>query len=293
MPDLHGWITQQIDKVEHAAKAARGQGEGRWRHETGYHSGRVEDERGETVVYDEGAPLEEEAAHIALHDPAAVLRRCAADRRILAIHAPQGGDWEPYACEGCGSDSEYGVLVDHTNDCPTLLALAEGYGLTEEERAALDRPEPEPRQRRMGGFLSAGIAEAMYGKLWAQVIGVRPVEPRPEVKALEILEPHLKKIPGYVPTSEETDGRLVLNDRGDDAAIERRTVPLLVEPPAWWEPYEKPTRATLLSAVERVRALHVRNEHTGDCEHCSERDYPDYAVPWPCPTIRALDGEQP
>jgi hypothetical protein len=47
------------------------------------------------------------------------------------------------------------------------------------------------------------------------------------------------------------------------------------------------------AAVDRVRALHCRNEHTGDCEHCSERDYPDYAVPHPCPTIRALDGEQP
>ena len=43
------------------------------------------------------------------------------------------------------------------------------------------------------------------------------------------------------------------------------------------------------SAIVRVRALHKRNEHTGDCEHCSARDYPDYAVPWRCPTIAALD----
>lgn len=89
------------------------------------------------------------------------------------------------------------------------------------------------------------------------------------------------------------DGRLMLDDRGEDVAIERRTMPLLVEPPGWWEPYEKPTRAVLLAAVKRVRALHVRNANTGDCEHCSERDYPDYAVPHPCPTIRALDEEQP
>lgn len=39
-----------------------------------------------------------------------------------------------------------------------------------------------------------------------------------------------------------------------------------------------------------VRALHARNANTGTCEHCSERDYPDYAVPWPCPTIAALDA---
>ncbi|MFE3031543.1 hypothetical protein ACFXKY_07830 [Streptomyces canus] len=48
------------------------------------------------------------------------------------------------------------------------------------------------------------------------------------------------------------------------------------------------------AATERVRALHRRNEHTGDCEHCSAGDYPDYSVPYPCPTIRALEGrEQP
>lgn len=203
MPDLHGWITQQIDEAQRIAEAARGQGEGRWRHDASHPNGYVYDELDQPVVYDESAPFPEEAAHIAFHDPATVLRRCAADRKILAVHAPQGGDWEPHACLGCGSDSEFGVLVDHTNDCETLQALAEGYGLTEEQRARLDRPEPEPRQRRMCGFLGAGIAEAMYGNLFATLINARPVEPRPEVKALEILEPHLKKIPGYVPTTEE------------------------------------------------------------------------------------------
>ncbi|MFC7983836.1 hypothetical protein [Streptomyces sp. NPDC057336] len=47
------------------------------------------------------------------------------------------------------------------------------------------------------------------------------------------------------------------------------------------------------AAIARVRALHRRNEHTGDCEPCSASDYPDYAVPHPCPTIRALDDQQP
>ncbi len=42
--------------------------------------------------------------------------------------------------------------------------------------------------------------------------------------------------------------------------------------------------------VNRVRALHVRNDNAGTCEHCSERDYPTYAVPYPCPTIQALDA---
>ncbi|MFF1574696.1 hypothetical protein ACFVWR_18305 [Leifsonia sp. NPDC058292] len=44
--------------------------------------------------------------------------------------------------------------------------------------------------------------------------------------------------------------------------------------------------------VDRVRELHVRNRHTGSCEHCSAGDYPDYDVPWPCPTIEALNGRE-
>jgi hypothetical protein len=47
------------------------------------------------------------------------------------------------------------------------------------------------------------------------------------------------------------------------------------------------------AAITRARALHRRNANTGDCEHCSERDYPDYAVAYPCPTIRALDEPAP
>jgi hypothetical protein len=43
-----------------------------------------------------------------------------------------------------------------------------------------------------------------------------------------------------------------------------------------------------LARADKVRTLHQRNEHTGDCEYCSARDYPDYAVPHPC-----VNGEEP
>jgi len=43
------------------------------------------------------------------------------------------------------------------------------------------------------------------------------------------------------------------------------------------------------AAIARVRALHTRNGHTGDCEHCSAGDYPNYSIPDPCPTLRALN----
>lgn len=87
------------------------------------------------------------------------------------------------------------------------------------------------------------------------------------------------------------DGYRQVDERGDRVAVITVSVPLKVEPPKWWQPYEKPTRDALLAASERVRTLHRRNEHTGECEYCSRRDYPDYAVPFPCDTIRALEGQ--
>ncbi|MFJ8727693.1 hypothetical protein [Streptomyces sp. NPDC093269] len=56
--------------------------------------------------------------------------------------------------------------------------------------------------------------------------------------------------------------------------------------------YGTPTREALLGALERIQALHRRNENSGVCEHCSARDYPDYEVPWPCETVRALPRKE-
>ncbi|MEU7338660.1 hypothetical protein [Streptomyces sp. NPDC007074] len=91
----------------------------------------------------------------------------------------------------------------------------------------------------------------------------------------------------------DSDGRKQINERHDGAAIRTCNTLLVVDPPEWWQPYEKPTRDTLLAAAERVRRLHAPNEHTGDCEYCSLRDYPDYSVPHPCETVQALDGTLP
>jgi hypothetical protein len=205
MPDLHGWITQQIDKVEASTHSAT---PGPWSADTDDDT--VMAEAGTVArMWDyvrSGSAVQVQADMdliIAHADPAAVLRRCAADRKILDIHAPAGGNWDPYACLGCGDDSEYGALVEHTNDCETLLALAEGYGLTGEQRAALDRPEPERPAPSGPSLLPDGLAEAVFGNLYAFALGVQEVERRPEVKAMEILDPELKKIPGYIPTTEE------------------------------------------------------------------------------------------
>lgn len=88
----------------------------------------------------------------------------------------------------------------------------------------------------------------------------------------------------------DANGRRILDERGERCATHTAVVPLTVTPPEWWQPHIKPTRAHLLDAVAAVGKLHVRNVNSGTCEHCSERDYPDYAVPWPCPTMQALGG---
>ncbi|MER7507040.1 hypothetical protein ABTX82_01625 [Streptomyces lavendulae] len=131
MPDLHGWISQQIDAIEGRAQACP---PSPLLVETG------------TSDY---APVEvrttagESHAAGLLVTAATILRRCAADRKMLKIHRYAGGDsWDQYACYGCGYD-DTGYIVDHTNDCETLQALAEGYGITPEELAQLDRPEWE------------------------------------------------------------------------------------------------------------------------------------------------------
>lgn len=146
MTDLHGWITQQVDHVEAVARAATDGDSGEWFVGRSWNVYRTEDqtpgedsESNQLVVYGNVKPQSE---HIALHHPAHVLRRCTADRKILDDHNFFGDG--STACVGCGTDYESGPHVDNINDCPTLLSLAEGYGLTDEILSGLDRPE-EPR----------------------------------------------------------------------------------------------------------------------------------------------------
>lgn len=89
------WLTATLDMIEQVARAAflccysygREEPTGEWRmgqREVG--AGRIVDANGEVVVYDEGAPTEEQAAHIVLHDPRSALARVEVDRRVLARH---------------------------------------------------------------------------------------------------------------------------------------------------------------------------------------------------------------
>jgi hypothetical protein len=46
------------------------------------------------------------------------------------------------------------------------------------------------------------------------------------------------------------DGHVQVDERRKKAAVNRCESPLLVEPPAWWEPYENPTRDDLLEGEQ-------------------------------------------
>lgn len=52
-----------------------------------------------------------------------------------------------------------------------------------------------------------------------------------------------------------TDGHIQPDDTGQKVASRFVTVPLLSDPPEWWEPRVKPTRDELLGVVARLRQL--------------------------------------
>lgn len=78
-----------------------------------------------------------DAVFIAANDPAAVLRRIAAERKLLAEHANDYGE-----CVRCaGDDGEvvvngmiHSVRTCAPHPCATIRALAEGWGWQEEQQ---------------------------------------------------------------------------------------------------------------------------------------------------------------
>ncbi|MFB6665994.1 DUF6221 family protein [Streptomyces parvus] len=87
------------------------------------------------------------ADHIALSDPESVLRRCAADRKLIALHQPMNCNGPSCDCDSCcptcrwdltdkpgGGTARWAEANQCICPCPTLRHLAEGYGWTEGER---------------------------------------------------------------------------------------------------------------------------------------------------------------
>lgn len=141
--DLPAWLTTAMDAAQRDAEAAREGAEGRWRRD-GFpyrEAGRIEDDLGSVVVYNEGSPTEEQATHIARHNPAAVLRRIAADRKLIADllderHVVADDPWFSCAAAterdgGCSEAGRWGKPCDCGRDERVerrLRIIAEGYG---------------------------------------------------------------------------------------------------------------------------------------------------------------------
>lgn len=177
--DLHAWITQQVDEVEAAVRAGL---EGRrvafqpndgGPTITGAVTGVTQTPDGPqfTLSQYDVEPIGTEI--VPIQPAVAALRRCEADRRILARHRidPDCLAWA--ACKGCGNDDWGLPNVDSINDCPELLDLAHAHGLTDEILTGLDRPRPSESKPVFGGSLTHGtvittsnVPAALRGRRW-------------------------------------------------------------------------------------------------------------------------------
>jgi hypothetical protein len=125
MTDLVAWLTQQIDHDEQVARAAT---TGPWTAEGNGSivgpTGPLPKLAGHVVcsvgAWNVGRPTAVDAAHIALHDPARVLRQVTAYRRILARHSPRpSGPPNTWVTPQCGWPS--------LNPCPDVRDLLSIY----------------------------------------------------------------------------------------------------------------------------------------------------------------------
>lgn len=219
MSDLHGWISQQIDEVEQLATLISPGGyapdewrtepsrSGRWEQVVAYSRTNIEPPEAAVRESDQPVALVQSGRNehllIAMHDPAAVLRRCEADRRVLERHRlnPDASWMDAASCHGCGT---YGYddspNTENLNDCPELIDLAYAHGLTPEILATLDRPQEGERPEPGPGLGIPDVIAQSFASFW---LGTRLVEPSPKEKAIKILGPELKKIPGYMPAAED------------------------------------------------------------------------------------------
>ncbi|MFF7795626.1 DUF6221 family protein [Streptomyces sp. NPDC007991] len=145
--DILAWLQTAISEREETARRAT---QTAWRtHDThldlGGHTATVlTGERNDTQLlawvptmshepWDETRNAWNNAEHIALNDPASVLRRCAADRKLLELHRPQQ-DGSPFPeamqCRTCSQDGGDGYQYLVPFPCPTVHTIAGGYGWT-------------------------------------------------------------------------------------------------------------------------------------------------------------------
>lgn len=135
--DLLAWLDRAISEREETARAALAFGDGFVGSETYVYGTGDGGPYLQVVVPGFEGQAEAATKHFALYGPESVLRRCAADRKLIAAHPitrdvitvkPDGT--HGFGCTVC----HYDYYVEGRGWCDTLLALAEGYGWTEGER---------------------------------------------------------------------------------------------------------------------------------------------------------------
>lgn len=133
MDDLIAFLNARYDEREAVAVAAQGTigGGGHWRQEDPFREpGRIVDDCNDTVTYDEGAPTEEQARHVADNDPAFVLADVAAKRQIIDWHSSRHTVVDDFCVEEGGPCTHAGesyCQIEGFDDCRTLRLLALPY----------------------------------------------------------------------------------------------------------------------------------------------------------------------
>lgn len=126
-------IREALDEDERVAREACDNDSGEWFMGRKWNVDRAEelwpgeeDEEHALVVF---GNIKDQSLHIERFNPARVLRQVAAMRKVLELHSRTSHG----ECNGCGLESADDYAVTDVNHCPTLLALAEAYGLDRED----------------------------------------------------------------------------------------------------------------------------------------------------------------
>lgn len=178
--DLHTWITERVDATEAAAhtslighSVAFAPNDGT-RIVSGTITNVIRGPNGTEYTFTEYEPPSTNP--VPFEQATAALRRCEADRRILARHTLDlDVTYEP-ACKGCGTYGDMDLSsVDNLNECPELLDLAHAHGINAQELIGLDKPlppEPKPGSKRTGPWRFTGstptsdVPAALRGPNW-------------------------------------------------------------------------------------------------------------------------------
>lgn len=137
MTTLIEFLTARLAEDEATARAATA---GPWRYNPGKHyrrewtvefeesvfAGPTGDSATSIALTGESDDLQSmaDAAHIAHHDPARVLREVAAKRRIMERHSRYDGSKHLDYCAGCSSGDDSGYPDVALEDCPELQDMA-------------------------------------------------------------------------------------------------------------------------------------------------------------------------